>query len=164
MLANVSGFEEIVTYGGAQTLTLDAGFGARNPGALKIDSREAGGGKLFVNGYDDVVDARPGNNVSVIAGYGSDTLRTGAGNDRFIFQTSSGSSARDLDGDVVSGGSGTDTIFLGMPSAPKALRNDGFANVTGIERIEQGKTDNYIVLPRADWATTRIWLTTAPIW
>jgi len=129
-LSQVSGIEQFALAKGGNAITLgDANF-AGVTGPIVVTS---GAG-------NDTVDASAltgANGINVFAGGGLDTLRGGAGQDRFYF------AAGALDGDVVRGGGGFDYLVLTSagPLAPGA-----FANVSGIEAIMAAAGGNTLIL------------------
>jgi Ca2+-binding RTX toxin-like protein len=140
MLANVRGIEEVRGDGGALNLTLDAAFGTRNPGRLGVAASFTPGN--LITGFDDVIDASAtAQGVIVAARFGEDRLLGGTGDDTFTFYSSfvrDDALVTDLDGDIVTGGAGFDTIAFDSSfdrTAGDGIRETGFANVTGIERI-----------------------------
>lgn len=119
-LANVSGIETLALTGPDVDITLDAAFGARNLGVVTIRFILSDKQHLSV----DASAFTRSSSISVGGSLGVDTLRGGAGNDRF-------SMSGVLNGDVVAGGSGTDTLAL----QGGAVNASDFGNVTGVERL-----------------------------
>ena len=117
-------------------LIVDAASRLNFTGAAANDSVRGGAGNDTINGGagndtilgGDGADSLSGGagNDGITAGAGTDTIDGGAGNDTITFV------ANLTVADIVTGGTGTDTLVVTNPAAPAAT---AFDNVTGVEAI-----------------------------
>ncbi|MFM2043657.1 MAG: hypothetical protein RLY86_2233 [Pseudomonadota bacterium] len=129
---------ETISIGGnaANTITLtDQVFTANGVTNLRVTDADGSAGALTVTAGS----LSAGNSVTVTGNTATgvnDTLNGGAGNDTFIFSTTTGLEATD----TVNGGSGTDTIQLNVTAAATAVLN----GVTNVERIVTSGTGHNV--------------------